>query len=149
MEITNCNPKYPHLKKTFHAKWNLNGWCDHVIQPARDAVLEYYKVCTYNLLLYVKLIQWNYIPSATHIHRTSKCICQSITCASLFLNICTPVDLALLLRTKKIESGRTCIGQSHCKILTLLSLSPLMSPETPQQTLNIGYLTIDSRARLI
>ena len=119
MEITNCNPKYPHLKKTFHAKWNLNGWCDHVIQPARDAVLEYYKVRTYNLLLYVKLIQWNSLPSATQIRRTSKIICAPITCASLFLNICTPVNLVLLLRMKKIKSGRTCIGQSHCKILTL------------------------------
>jgi len=28
----------------FHAKWTLDGWNDHIIQPARDAVLEYYWV---------------------------------------------------------------------------------------------------------
>ena len=30
----------------FHATFTLNGWNDHIIQPARDAVLDYYKVCT-------------------------------------------------------------------------------------------------------
>jgi len=29
----------------FHKKWSLNGWNGHIIQPARDAVLDYYKVC--------------------------------------------------------------------------------------------------------
>jgi len=29
---------------SFHAKWCLDGWNDDVIQPARDAVLNYYKV---------------------------------------------------------------------------------------------------------
>jgi len=28
----------------FHAKWTLDGWNDEIIQPARDAVLNYYKV---------------------------------------------------------------------------------------------------------
>jgi len=30
----------------YHFKWPLNGWNDEIIQPARDAVLEYYKVST-------------------------------------------------------------------------------------------------------
>jgi len=25
----------------FHQRWNLNGWNDHIIQPAREAVLDY------------------------------------------------------------------------------------------------------------
>jgi len=33
----------------FHAKWTLDGWNDHIIQPARDAVLDYYKVCMLNI----------------------------------------------------------------------------------------------------
>jgi len=33
------------IPRTFHAEWLLDGWNDHVIQPARDAVLSYYKVC--------------------------------------------------------------------------------------------------------
>jgi len=28
----------------FHQTWNLDGWNDHVIKPAHDAVLDYYKV---------------------------------------------------------------------------------------------------------
>jgi len=28
----------------FHAQWTLDGWNDHIIQPALDAVLDYYKV---------------------------------------------------------------------------------------------------------
>jgi len=32
--------------RNFHAKFTLNGWNDHIIQPARDAVLDYYKVRT-------------------------------------------------------------------------------------------------------
>jgi len=32
--------------RNFHADFPLNGWNDHIIQPARDAVLDYYKVCT-------------------------------------------------------------------------------------------------------
>ena len=35
--------KYP---PNFHANFPLNGWNDHIIQPARDAVLDYYKVRT-------------------------------------------------------------------------------------------------------
>jgi len=33
-----CGPQ------NFHAKFPLNGWNDHIIQPARDAALNYYKV---------------------------------------------------------------------------------------------------------
>jgi len=36
-------------QRNFHAKWTLDGWNDHIIQPARDAVLDYYKVCTANM----------------------------------------------------------------------------------------------------
>jgi len=32
--------------RNFHANFTLNGWNDHIIQPARDAVLDYYKVRT-------------------------------------------------------------------------------------------------------
>jgi len=32
--------------RNFHANFTLNGWNDHIIQPARDAVLAYYKVRT-------------------------------------------------------------------------------------------------------
>ena len=28
----------------FHGYWTLDGWNDDIIQPARDAVLEYYEV---------------------------------------------------------------------------------------------------------
>jgi len=34
-----------HALQTFHANFILDGWNDHIIQPARDAVLNYYKVC--------------------------------------------------------------------------------------------------------
>jgi len=36
----------PHIDWSFHRNWPLNGWNDDIIQPARDAVLEYYKVGT-------------------------------------------------------------------------------------------------------
>ena len=32
--------------QSFHADFTLDGWNDHIIQPARDAVLNYYKVRT-------------------------------------------------------------------------------------------------------
>jgi len=31
-------------KHNFHARWTWDGWNDHIIQPARDAVLGYYRV---------------------------------------------------------------------------------------------------------
>ena len=34
--------------KRFHRRWILDGWNDHIIQPARDAVLDYYKVRPHN-----------------------------------------------------------------------------------------------------
>ena len=30
--------------RNFHGTWTLDGWNDEIIQPARDAVLNYYKV---------------------------------------------------------------------------------------------------------
>jgi len=30
--------------RNFHEVWTLDGWNDGIIQPARDAVLDYYKV---------------------------------------------------------------------------------------------------------
>jgi len=30
--------------RNFHGTWALDGWNDEIIQPARDAVLNYYKV---------------------------------------------------------------------------------------------------------
>jgi len=35
-----------HGPMNFHANFTLNGWNNHIIQPARDAVLDYYKVRT-------------------------------------------------------------------------------------------------------
>lgn len=88
-EIFDSNNKWLR-KRTFHQIWTLNGWCDHVIQPARDAVLEYYKVCAYNILLHVELIERNYLFSATQVHRMLRVTCTSVTCASHFLNFCIP-----------------------------------------------------------
>jgi len=31
---------------SFHALWTLDGWNHHIIQPALDAVLSYFKVRT-------------------------------------------------------------------------------------------------------
>jgi len=50
--------------RNFHANFTLSGWNDHIIKPARDAVLGYYKVCT-SCLIYAVLtlipIQSNFI----------------------------------------------------------------------------------------
>ena len=35
-----------HGPRNLHTKFTLNRWNDHIIQPARDAVLDYYKVRT-------------------------------------------------------------------------------------------------------
>jgi len=35
-----------HASRNFHTTFTLDGWNDHIIQPARDAVLDYYKVRT-------------------------------------------------------------------------------------------------------
>ena len=43
--------------RNFHARWTLDGWNDHIIQPALDAVLNYYKVCiVYPIFIYPVLI---------------------------------------------------------------------------------------------
>jgi len=43
----------------FHANFPLNGWNNHIIQPARDAVLDYYKVrtlyLTYTVLALIRI----------------------------------------------------------------------------------------------
>jgi len=74
-------------KKTFHAKWTLHGWNDHIIQSARDAVFDYYKVCTqssghasmtYSIELYP-------IPSAMQSHLMSNGTCTSITYLRFYL----------------------------------------------------------------
>jgi len=44
---------------SFHTQWTLDGWNDHIIQPARDAVLEYYKVRSKTRFLQWLLIQWS------------------------------------------------------------------------------------------
>ena len=54
----------PSKYQSFHQKWPLNGWHDDIIQPAQDAVLEYYKVGVYGTLFCAKLIQRNSILSA-------------------------------------------------------------------------------------
>jgi len=69
----------------FHADFPLNGWNDHIIQPARDAVLDYYRVRTpYPTSAVLALIPIQYRTlfilriSATHIHPTSRSTCASI-----------------------------------------------------------------------
>jgi len=54
-----------HGPRNFHADITLNGWTDHIIQPSRDAVLNYYKVCTLYIcaVLALTLIQSNSIYS--------------------------------------------------------------------------------------
>lgn len=94
-EIFNPNSRYSHREQNFHEQWILNGWCDPIIQPARDAVLEYYKVSMYHLLLVIKLRQRDYLFSVTQIHRTLKTTCASVICDSLFLNFCTHPDPSL------------------------------------------------------
>ena len=39
-----------HPTWNFHRKWPLNGWNNDILQPARDAVLEYYQVHVYTTL---------------------------------------------------------------------------------------------------
>ena len=34
------------VSRSFHGRWTLCGWNDHIVQTARDVVLEYYKVRT-------------------------------------------------------------------------------------------------------
>jgi len=45
--------------RNFHANFSLNGWKDHIIQPARDAVLDYYKVRTHHLIYKVLALRPN------------------------------------------------------------------------------------------
>jgi len=42
-------------QKNFHANFTLDGWNDRIIQPARDAVLDYYKVHTRPISLHTVL----------------------------------------------------------------------------------------------
>jgi len=53
--------EYP---QNFHANFTLNRWNDHIIQPARNTVLDYYRVRTLfliNEVLAITLIQSNSI----------------------------------------------------------------------------------------
>ena len=50
--------KYP---QNFHANFTLNGRKDYIIQPARDAVLDYYKVCLIYAVLTLIPTQSNFI----------------------------------------------------------------------------------------
>jgi len=51
--------------RNFHADFTLDGWNDHILHPARDAALDYYKVRTrlmsLHTVLTLKLIQPNFI----------------------------------------------------------------------------------------
>ena len=42
--LNHISPGSRGSRRYFHEGWRLDGWNDHIIQPARDAVLEYYKV---------------------------------------------------------------------------------------------------------
>jgi len=37
--------------KGVYKRWKLDGWNDHVIQSAQNAVLNYHKVCIHNISL--------------------------------------------------------------------------------------------------
>ena len=70
--------------RSFHGRWTLGGWDDHIIQTARDAVLEYYKVRTCSqrqTLTSVELmpIQPTSVTSVMRSHRTMKNTYASIT----------------------------------------------------------------------
>jgi len=75
------------IPRTFHAEWLLDGWNDHVIQPARDAVLSYYKVCVSIAVLFRQNSHSNtlnaiFFFSDTRSHLVLKNICASITYVS-------------------------------------------------------------------
>jgi len=84
----------------FHATFTLDLWNDHIIQPARDAVLDYYKVplCpifphnarakTYSTELYLFF-------SATQSHPTSKSTCASTIYPSSYLRSVVSICLTL------------------------------------------------------
>ena len=50
-------------RSNFHRNWTLDGWNDGIIQPARDAVLNYYKVRAGISPTRLKPIQPNFIYS--------------------------------------------------------------------------------------
>lgn len=75
--------------KSFHGTWKLDGWNDHIIQPARDVVLDYYKVCTHNIssvhpsrLKPMQSISFSF--SATQSHLTLKNTCVAIIYSRFF-----------------------------------------------------------------
>lgn len=47
--------------KYFHQEWTLDGWNEDIIQPARDAVLNYYTVCITNISNMPKMNLSNFI----------------------------------------------------------------------------------------
>jgi len=64
-------PGHRGWRDNFHRIWTLDGWNDHIIQSARDAVLDYYQVGTpyleYAMLALIS-IQSNLIYSMTQHH---------------------------------------------------------------------------------
>ena len=83
---------------SFHERWPLDGWNDDVIQPARDAVLHYYKV---RVSIY---------PSTVLVlnHSTKLCLC--ILCSSAMQNHPT--------------SKNTCVAIIYPSFYTFFSLYP-------------------------
>jgi len=47
------DPLHDERNYNFHQWWLLNGWNDDIIQPARNAVLEYYKVRNGTAIFYL------------------------------------------------------------------------------------------------
>jgi len=62
--VPNCTEGW-RRPRNFHADFTPDGWNDHIIQPARDAVLDYYKVhmrpISLHIVLALKIIQPNFI----------------------------------------------------------------------------------------
>jgi len=78
-------PREVHKLRNFHAEWTLGGWNDHIIQPAQDAVIDYYKVRTSNILP-LRLNSINrtlFVVSVTRSHETSENTCASTTSPNL------------------------------------------------------------------
>jgi len=78
-------PREVHKLRNFHAEWTLDGWNDHIIQPAQDAVIDYYKVRTSNILP-LRLNSINrtlFVVSVTRSHETSENTCASTTSPNL------------------------------------------------------------------
>jgi len=68
--------------KRFLDTWNLDGWNDHSLKPARDAILDYYQVCLmYECSHSNPFYQTLSITSAMQSHPMSKRSCALVTLA--------------------------------------------------------------------